>query len=232
MGSDVLKKKLSATKTIEKKGRASGGTPKALADVDHGADAGSPTGGDPDVQQVSDTTHEKEYDVVHPSGEKMRDKVRSLLTDALFVEEEAAPKTRDDALVVGVAIENAMFGKFEGNGQPYKSKFRELSFNLKDKKNVKLRAAVLSRAIPPSVLLELSSEELANDDLKKVREEMHEKMTREAMPYNKREATTDMFRCGKCKERKCTYYQMQTRSADEPLTTFVQCVNCENRWRF
>lgn len=45
-------------------------------------------------------------------------------------------------------------------------------------------------------------------------------------------ATTDMFRCGKCKQRKCTYYQMQTRSADEPMTTFVRCTVCSNRWKF
>lgn len=32
--------------------------------------------------------------------------------------------------------------------------------------------------------------------------------------------------------RKTTYYQMQTRSADEPMTTFVTCVNCGNRWKF
>ena len=41
-----------------------------------------------------------------------------------------------------------------------------------------------------------------------------------------------MFRCGKCKTYKTTYYQMQTRSADEPMTTFVSCVNCGNRWKF
>lgn len=33
------------------------------------------------------------------------------------------------------------------------------------------------------------------------------------------------------RERKCSYYQMQTRSADEPMTTFVRCVACGNRWR-
>jgi transcription elongation factor S-II len=46
------------------------------------------------------------------------------------------------------------------------------------------------------------------------------------------QAETDMFKCGRCKARKCKYYQLQTRSADEPLTTFVTCVNCDNRWKF
>lgn len=42
---------------------------------------------------------------------------------------------------------------------------------------------------------------------------------------------TGMFQCGKCKSKKTRYYQMQTRSADEPMTTFVTCVNCSNRWK-
>lgn len=42
---------------------------------------------------------------------------------------------------------------------------------------------------------------------------------------------TDMFKCGKCGKRQCTYYEMQTRSADEPMTIFVRCLNCGKRWR-
>jgi transcription elongation factor S-II len=40
------------------------------------------------------------------------------------------------------------------------------------------------------------------------------------------------FKCGKCKTYKTTYTQAQTRSADEPMTTFVTCLNCDNVWRF
>lgn len=47
----------------------------------------------------------------------------------------------------------------------------------------------------------------------------------------KDEDYTGLFKCGKCKSVKTTYYQMQTRSADEPMTTFVTCTGCGNRWK-
>jgi len=45
------------------------------------------------------------------------------------------------------------------------------------------------------------------------------------------EASTDTFTCRKCKSNKCTFYQQQIRSADEPMTTFVTCIECGNRWK-
>ena len=42
---------------------------------------------------------------------------------------------------------------------------------------------------------------------------------------------TDEFKCSRCKQRKCTYYELQTRSADEPMTVFLTCLNCGKRWR-
>lgn len=44
-------------------------------------------------------------------------------------------------------------------------------------------------------------------------------------------ASTDTYTCRKCKNNKCTYYQMQTRSADEPMTVYISCTICGNRWK-
>jgi DNA-directed RNA polymerase subunit M/transcription elongation factor TFIIS len=40
-----------------------------------------------------------------------------------------------------------------------------------------------------------------------------------------------MVRCGKCKSMKTTYYSLQTRSADEPMTNFFTCTNCNHKWK-
>jgi transcription elongation factor S-II len=45
------------------------------------------------------------------------------------------------------------------------------------------------------------------------------------------EASTDMFTCKKCRSKKCTYYEMQTRSADEPATIFITCLDCGKNWK-
>jgi transcription elongation factor S-II len=45
------------------------------------------------------------------------------------------------------------------------------------------------------------------------------------------EAMTDTFTCRKCKSKECTYYQRQTSSADEPMSCFITCIQCGNRWK-
>lgn len=51
--------------------------------------------------------------------------------------------------------------------------------------------------------------------------------------YSSNQSASIFMRCSSCKKTtKCDYYQLQTRSADEPMTTFVTCLECDKRWKF
>jgi transcription elongation factor S-II len=45
------------------------------------------------------------------------------------------------------------------------------------------------------------------------------------------EANTDRYTCRKCRSTKCSYIQLQTRSADEAMTIYVSCLDCGTRWK-
>ena len=44
-------------------------------------------------------------------------------------------------------------------------------------------------------------------------------------------AMSDQITCGKCKKKKVSYYELQTRSGDESMTTFYTCLHCGNQWK-
>lgn len=46
------------------------------------------------------------------------------------------------------------------------------------------------------------------------------------------QATSNVYTCKKCKKNKCQVTQRQTRSADEPATTFVTCIECGYEFSF
>jgi len=58
------------------------------------------------------------------------------------------------------------------------------------------------------------------------------KTKRDKLKYElKPEAMTDAFKCRKCGSRSTSYYEVQTRSADEPMTQFITCLDCNTRWK-
>jgi len=59
----------------------------------------------------------------------------------------------------------------------------------------------------------------------RMKDVMREKSRAQADDYE------GMFKCGKCKSTKTRYYQLQTRSADEPMTTYVTCISCNSHWK-
>ncbi|XP_010253039.1 PREDICTED: transcription elongation factor TFIIS [Nelumbo nucifera] len=167
-----------------------------------------------------------------------RDKIREILAEALSkVSDEADEDIRDevnacDPIRVAVSVESAMFEKWGRSNGAHKFKYRSIMFNIKDTNNPDLRRRVLLGEVKPERLLVMTAEEMASDRRKRENDQIKEKALFECERGGPPKATTDQFKCGRCGQRKCTYYQLQTRSADEPMTTFVTCVNCNNHWKF
>ncbi|XP_030770125.1 transcription elongation factor A protein 2 isoform X5 [Rhinopithecus roxellana] len=113
----------------------------------------------------------------------------------------------------------------------YKNRVRSRISNLKDAKNPDLRRNVLCGAITPQQIAVMTSEEMASDELKEIRKAMTKEAIREHQMARTGGTQTDLFTCGKCRKKNCTYTQVQTRSSDEPMTTFVVCNECGNRWK-
>jgi transcription elongation factor S-II len=129
-------------------------------------------------------------------------------------------------------IEKTIFNEFGDIDQGYKNKVRSLALNLKNKANPGLRESVVSGELSIKKLCTMSVEDMASEEAKARDRKLAEEALFKARGAGSAQAETDMFMCGKCKGRKCTYFQMQTRSADEPMTTFVTCIICGNHWKF
>ena len=93
--------------------------------------------------------------------------------------------------------------------------------------NTYLIQVIDDNMMPLNAIASSSPDKLFPEKWKPIIEKM------EWLEYKKKNmATTDIFYCHKCGKKKCTFYQLQTRSADEPMTTFVNCLVCGNAWKF
>lgn len=167
-----------------------------------------------------------------------RDKIREIIAEALCkVSSEVDDDLREKADIcdpfrVAVLVETAMLEKWGKSNGAQKFKYRSIIFNIKDPNNPDFRRKILLGDIEPCDVPDLTAEEMASD----VRQVQNEKIKEKAL-FNSElggppKASTNEFTCSRCKKKETTYYQLQTRSADEPMTTFVTCVNCNKRWKF
>ena len=117
--------------------------------------------------------------------------------------------------------------------QIYNDRFKSIYFNLNPKIstcNKDLVEKIKTKKIKSKKLTYMTHQEMNKKKWDKL---IQEKIKRDKNLTNDSLcASTDEFKCYKCKQRKCTYYQLQTRSADEPMTTFITCLNCGNKWKF
>ncbi|XP_077826515.1 transcription elongation factor A protein 3 isoform X7 [Macaca mulatta] len=165
------------------------------------------------------------------TGDSVRDKCVEMLSAAL--------KADDDYKDYGVncdkmasEIEDHIYQELKSTDMKYRNRVRSRISNLKDPRNPGLRRNVLSGAISAGLIAKMTAEEMASDELRELRNAMTQEAIREHQMAKTGGTTTDLFQCSKCKKKNCTYNQVQTRSADEPMTTFVLCNECGNRWKF
>ena len=146
-------------------------------------------------------------------------------------------------------IEQALFdalggGNDERPSNAYGEQFKALAFNFK--RNVALTVNILYGIVPPQQLVTMTSAELLSEEAKKSAEEAVKQAveaTQADWDRKNRAAVLakagidpaeGMLTCPKCKKRNTNFYLKQTRSADEPMTTFANCLTdtCLYRWRF
>lgn len=160
----------------------------------------------------------------------VRLKCREMLANSLRVDGEPDGCASPEELAE--ELEDFIFQEFKNTDMRYKNRVRSRVANLKDPKNPSLRNNFISGAIQPQRLAKMTPEEMASDEMKKIREKFVKEAINDAQLATVQGTKTDMLKCGKCKKKNCTYNQLQTRSADEPMTTFVLCNECGNRWKF
>ena len=110
----------------------------------------------------------------------------------------------------------------------YKDRVRSITLNLKDKNNLLLEK-IKNGTINTNSIGKITHQDMNAAIWKDI---IQQKIERDNHIYdNNTEGTSKEFKCSRCKKRETQYTQVQTRSADEPMTTFVTCINCGNHWK-
>ena len=167
-----------------------------------------------------------------------------LLSSADLSKELNASAVKQLCLARAGEVESAINTWSNGNKSSYTDKVRDLVFNLK--KNTDIREQVIFGQVSPDELPRMSAEQLQTEEkakevaktVNKLRdsrrldwERANEKKINEMCGIRGEMLKASLFTCGRCKSIKTTSTQKQTRSADEPMTVFVLCLNCGNRWK-
>jgi len=175
----------------------------------------------------------------------MRQKTCEKLLNTLLLDFTTMEYDVDKLLAVsqGLAIEAAVNKAFSftSKKQEYGRKLFDLNFNLKN--NEELRLRVLADEVGPTELVGMTSEEMATREQQAAREKISKDMSDSRRldwlsvnedQINKQcgiASSEGLFQCGRCHSKKTSNIQKQTRSADEPMTIFITCLNCGKKWR-
>lgn len=210
---------------VNKQKTSGGSTPKASNGTTTSASNGiaSPAPSEKPVLTVAPdkrTYVTDDVNLKNATGDATRDPCVGLIYNGLAFMNSTDPSAF--ILRKASAVEQAVYDANNHSTTPeYKSKIRSLFQNLKNKSNPQLRANVLSGAVTPERFARMSSEEMKSEERKKEDEKIKKENMNNAMVAQEEVSISSSLTCGKCGHKKVSYTQAQTRSADEPMTTYV-----------
>ncbi|KAI2468730.1 transcription elongation factor [Annulohypoxylon bovei var. microspora] len=163
------------------------------------------------------------------TGSQVRDNCIGLLYNGLAYRSR---ESEDNVIQRAEEVERAAFKAYKGETKEYKDKIRSLFQNLKVKTNAELGRNVMSGSIAAERFVVMTSKELMSAHQRKADAELELENMKKAQVPMAEKSISDSLECGGCKKKMVSYTQAQTRSADEPMTTFCECMNCGKRWKF
>ena len=237
-------------KTLVKKWKKVAKQHTASSDATSSSSAGKAVKRDSLSTSTLETALEEEWAELQPARQTTCKKLHASLTAAAksVLIKQGINKSAVDHLTVTRAteIESAIHDKnsLHTAKQAYLDKARSLCFNIK--KNQQLACQIVLGQMEPSQLVTLSAEQLASEENKKEMmartqklmdtkrldwEQANESKINEMCGIKGDLLSASLLTCDRCKITKTTSTQKQTRSADEPMTVFVLCLNCGKRWK-
>jgi transcription elongation factor S-II len=132
-----------------------------------------------------------------------------------------------------VEIEEKLNETLKGE-TPYLNRVLEIMHNIKDEKNEEFRENIINGTIKPEDLCTMNSVDmLSKNRQKEIEKEIEKKVDEVRSDWQEKhgQITEGVYKCRQCGGRKTIQHEQQTRSADEPMTLFITCLNCKNTWK-
>lgn len=160
-----------------------------------------------------------------------RNNVKSMIFEALI--EDLPNDQHQKAKEIVVAIETKMNEELK-EGVKYINRGKALASNISDEKNKEFKMNILNGKLTPHQLVSMDVKEMLNQEIKTERAQT-EKVMFESLRIDWQDEHTQvaegMYTCESCKGKRTTSIEIQMRSADEPMTIFIRCVDCGNEWK-
>jgi transcription elongation factor S-II len=137
----------------------------------------------------------------------------------------------EQVLVKAMEVEQALFSHHKSENKGYKERFRVLGMNLKHKKGGHLRQGLMSGELRPEKFVVMTEGELLSGEQRQRDKALQEENMKKAQVPTPDKVFATSIECTRCHKKTVSYTQAQTRSADEPMTTFATCSSCGHRWK-